>query len=108
MLDIDSSATTVNRHQRTRRCAFTAIAVRSSSAVSAGLLLFAGFPPRSLWFLAPLGIGVLVLVVRGRSIRAAFFYGYLSGLAFFLPLLPWVGVLRRCSTIGWRSRRSKR
>lgn len=93
MLDIESSATTVNRHRRTRRRrVFTAIAGRSSCAVSAGVLLYAGFPPRSLWFLAPLGVGVLVLVIRGRSIRAAFFYGYLSGLAFFLPLLPWVGV----------------
>lgn len=93
MLEIDSAATTVNRHRRTRRRrVFTAIAGRSSCAVSAGVLLYAGFPPRSLWFLAPLGVGVLVLVIRGRSIRAAFFYGYLSGLAFFLPLLPWVGV----------------
>ncbi|MBY6413911.1 apolipoprotein N-acyltransferase [Rhodococcus sp. BP-252] len=93
MIDIDSGATTVNRHQRTRRRrTFTASAIRSSCAIAAGLLLFASFPPRSLWFLAPLGIGILVLVVRGRSVRASLFYGYLSGLAFFLPLLPWVGV----------------
>ncbi|MBF6484717.1 apolipoprotein N-acyltransferase [Nocardia otitidiscaviarum] len=67
--------------------------VRSLVAVVAGLLLFASFPPRTLWFLAPVGIAVLTLVVRdsGRA-RAGFGYGMLAGLGFFLPLLPWTGI----------------
>ncbi|GAB2917556.1 apolipoprotein N-acyltransferase [Rhodococcus aerolatus] len=54
--------------------------------------MFAAFPPRSLWFLAPVGVLVLVLVLHGRGVRAGFGYGYLAGLGLFLPLLPWVGV----------------
>lgn len=92
MLDVVSATPAAHDQTRVRRSVFAAVAVRASAAVLAGLMLYASFPPRSLWFLGPVGIGVLVLVVRGRSVRAAFFYGYLSGLAFFLPLLPWVGV----------------
>lgn len=67
-----------------------------AAAVAAGLLLFASFPPRPLWFLAPVGLGLLILVVTGwgtrrRRLRAGFGYGYLAGLGFLLPLLPWVG-----------------
>ncbi|GAB2647664.1 apolipoprotein N-acyltransferase [Prescottella soli] len=65
-------------------------------AVAAGLLLFASFPPRTLWFLAPLGVALLTAVLtdygrRGRTLRAGFGYGYLAGLAFLVALLPWVG-----------------
>ncbi|MGX1810129.1 apolipoprotein N-acyltransferase [Nocardia sp. NPDC055321] len=62
-------------------------------AVLAGLLLFASFPPRTLWFLAPVGIAILTLTVRGNGrLRGGFGYGMLAGLAFFLPLLPWTGI----------------
>ncbi len=53
--------------------------------------MFASFPPRSLWYLAPVGVAVLVLVVHGQTTRAASCFGYLGGLGFFVPLLPWVG-----------------
>ncbi|WP_128643950.1 apolipoprotein N-acyltransferase [Rhodococcus opacus] len=65
---------------------------RCAAATGSGALLFLSFPPRTMWFLAPVGIAVLTLVLRGRSLRAGFGYGYLAGLAFFVPLLPWVGV----------------
>ncbi|MEE2061718.1 apolipoprotein N-acyltransferase [Rhodococcus artemisiae] len=55
-------------------------------------MLYASFPPRTGWWLAPLAIAVLTAVLRGRTVRAGFGYGYLAGLGFFLPLLPWVGV----------------
>ncbi|MFF3223944.1 apolipoprotein N-acyltransferase [Nocardia suismassiliense] len=59
----------------------------------AGLLLFGSFPPRPWWFLAPLGITVLTLTVRGSGrLRGGFGYGLLAGLAFFVPLLPWTGI----------------
>lgn len=62
-------------------------------AVVAGLVLFAGFPPRPLWFLAPVGIAIAVGVLAdGRSLRGGFGYGVLIGLGFFVPLLPWIGV----------------
>ncbi|WWW23885.1 apolipoprotein N-acyltransferase [Nocardia vulneris] len=66
---------------------------RSVGAICAGLLIFGSFPPRPWWFLAPLGIAVLTLVVRGSGrLRAGFGYGFLAGLAFFVPLLPWTGI----------------
>lgn len=64
---------------------------RGCGALAAGLAMFASFPPCSKWFLAPLGVMLLVLVVRGRSGWGACLWGYLGGLGFFVPLLPWVG-----------------
>ncbi|MEU2037253.1 apolipoprotein N-acyltransferase [Nocardia niwae] len=69
------------------------VAARSAAAIFAGLLLFGSFPPRPWWFLAPLGIAILTLTVRGGGrLRAGFGYGFLAGLAFFVPLLPWTGI----------------
>lgn len=69
------------------------VVVRSVAAVFAGVLLFGSFPPRPWWFLAPAGIALLTLVVRsGPRLRAGFGYGFLAGLGFFLPLLPWTGI----------------
>ncbi|MCA1008378.1 apolipoprotein N-acyltransferase [Rhodococcus hoagii] len=81
---------------RPDRTALTAIARDSVLAVVSGLLLFASFPPRPLWFLAPVGIALLTAVLtdygRGRrKLRAGFGYGYLAGLGFLVPLLPWIG-----------------
>lgn len=73
------------------------VLARSGIAAAAGFLIFAGFPPRPLWFLAPLGIALLTLVLTdfgrgGLRLRAGFGYGYLAGLGFLVPLLPWIGV----------------
>lgn len=69
-----------------------AVLVRCIVAVTGGVLLYASFPPRPLWFLAPVGAAVIAAVLRGRGVRAGFAYGYLAGLGFLVPLLPWVGV----------------
>ncbi|MFC9898431.1 apolipoprotein N-acyltransferase [Nocardia sp. NPDC127579] len=69
------------------------VASRVVGAVVAGALLFGSFPPRPFWFLAPFGIALLTLVVRGSGrLRGGFGYGVLAGLGFFLPLLPWTGI----------------
>ncbi|MCW3472339.1 apolipoprotein N-acyltransferase [Rhodococcus pyridinivorans] len=70
------------------------VALRALLAVVAGVLLFASFPPRPLWFLAPVGIALLVGVSTAVPMRrrAGFGYGYLAGLGFLVPLLPWIGV----------------
>lgn len=66
---------------------------RIGAAVVAGLLLFVSFPPRTCWYLAPVGIAILTLVVRdARRLRGGFGYGLLAGLGFFVPLLPWTGI----------------
>lgn len=67
------------------------VIVRIVAAAGSGGILYLSFPPRQLWFLAPVAVAVLVVTLRGRSIRAAAAYGYLAGLGFFVPLLPWVG-----------------
>lgn len=64
---------------------------RLASAAGAGLVLYAGTPPRELWWLAPLVFAVLWVVLHGRSTRAGFGYGFIFGLGFFVPLLSWVG-----------------
>lgn len=70
---------------------------RSVYAAAGGFLIFVGFPPRPLWFLAPIGIALLTCVLTnfgrgGLRLRAGFGYGYLAGLGFLVPLLPWIGV----------------
>jgi apolipoprotein N-acyltransferase len=68
------------------------VTTRLVGAVGAGALLWLSFPPRHLWFLAPVGVALLVVVLRGRGVRAGFAYGYAAGLGYLLPLLPWVGI----------------
>jgi apolipoprotein N-acyltransferase len=61
------------------------------TAVGAGLLLYAGAPPRELWWLAPVAFAGLWAVLQGRSARAGAGYSLAFGLGFFLPLLSWTG-----------------
>lgn len=64
--------------------------LRLLGALAAGALLYASFPPRTLWWLAPPAFAVLGLVLRGRRVGAGFGYGLLFGLGFFLPLIYWL------------------
>jgi apolipoprotein N-acyltransferase len=66
---------------------------RVGAAAGAGLLLYAGAPPRELWWLALVALAVLWAALYGRAPRAGFGYGLLFGLGFFVPLLSWVGEL---------------
>ncbi|MBW0093783.1 apolipoprotein N-acyltransferase [Pseudonocardia sp. KRD-184] len=62
-----------------------------AAAAAAGGLLYLSFPPRPLWWLAPLGFAVLGVVLAGRRARAGLGYGLLAGLGLFVPLLSWTG-----------------
>ncbi|HSK58089.1 MAG TPA: apolipoprotein N-acyltransferase [Actinomycetospora sp.] len=62
-----------------------------AGAVVAGLALYVAFPPLGAWWAAPLGIALLVAVVDGRRVRAAFGLGLVVGVAYQLPLLHWTG-----------------
>lgn len=64
---------------------------RLVAAAASGLLLYATFPPIDLWILAPVAIALLLRAVRGQGARAGAGYGFVAGLTFFVPLLPWVG-----------------
>ncbi|RDG35101.1 apolipoprotein N-acyltransferase [Streptomyces corynorhini] len=65
--------------------------VRPAGAVLSGVLLYASFPPRTLWWLALPGFALFAWSVYGRRLRAGFGLGYLAGLGFLLPLLFWTG-----------------
>ncbi|MCW2917972.1 MAG: apolipoprotein N-acyltransferase [Actinomycetia bacterium] len=75
---------------------------RTAAAVAAGLLMFLAFPPNLLsdaagstgiWPLAPVGVAVFTLAVRGVRARTGAWLGLLTGLSFFLVLLDWVRVI---------------
>ncbi|MFJ1747532.1 apolipoprotein N-acyltransferase [Streptomyces sp. NPDC088116] len=65
--------------------------VRPGGAALSGLLLYASFPPRTLWWLALPGFALLAWSLYGRRPRAGLGLGYLAGLGFLLPLLFWTG-----------------
>jgi apolipoprotein N-acyltransferase len=76
------------------------VAARAGAAIAAGLLMFLAFPPtlwhksaNGIWPLAPIGVAVFTLTVRGVRGRRGAWLGLLTGLAFFLPLLDWVRVI---------------
>lgn len=66
-----------------------------AASVVAGMLLRAGFPPLNWWWAAIIAFALLawVLIRRETTVGGGFGYGLLCGLAFYLPLLPWVGGL---------------
>lgn len=66
-----------------------------AASVAGGMLLRSSFPPLNWWWAAILAVALLgwVLVRRDTTIAGGFGYGLLFGLAFYLPLLPWVGGL---------------
>ncbi|MFI5757241.1 apolipoprotein N-acyltransferase [Streptomyces sp. NPDC051569] len=64
---------------------------RPGAAALSGLLLYASFPPRTLWWLALPGFALLAWSLYGRRARAGLGLGYLAGLGFLLPLLVWTG-----------------
>ncbi|MEU6660214.1 apolipoprotein N-acyltransferase [Streptomyces sp. NPDC046821] len=65
---------------------------RAAAAALSGVLLYVSFPPRELWWLAPLALALFGGAVYGRRLRAGFGLGFVMGLGYFLPLLSWTGV----------------
>lgn len=73
---------------------------RVAGAIAGGLLLFLAFPPLGLWFLAPFGVALAVLSVRGARPRRAAWLGLLTGLALLLPGLHWVSPIGMDAWLG--------
>jgi len=65
--------------------------LRFCGAVAGGLLLYLGFPPRTVWWSALPAFALLTVVVHGRRARAGGGWGFVFGLGFLLPLLAWTG-----------------
>ena len=61
---------------------------RATAAGGGGVLLYTGFAPRTLWWLAPIGFAVLGWVLHGRCARAGLGYGFLFGLGFAITPTP--------------------
>jgi apolipoprotein N-acyltransferase len=66
-----------------------------SVAIVGGLLLCLGFPPFGWWYLAIVAFASLAwtLTRETTTLAGGFGYGFLFGLAFYLPLLPWISGL---------------
>lgn len=66
-----------------------------SVSIVGGLALCLSFPPFGWWFLAFFAFGGLawVLLRETTTLAGGFGYGFLFGLVFYLPLLPWISGL---------------
>jgi apolipoprotein N-acyltransferase len=64
-------------------------------AIVAGLALCMSFPPVGWWYLAIAAFATLawLLMRESTTLAGGFGYGFLFGLAFYLPLLPWISGL---------------
>lgn len=67
-------------------------AVRLAAAVAAGILVCVSFPPFGWWFASIVAFALLAWVLSHPATTKAggFGYGFLFGLAFYVPLLPWI------------------
>lgn len=79
--------------------AWRVLLLRVVAATAAGALLYLSAPPRTLWWLAPIGFAILGAVLYGRRARAAFGYTVCAGLGYLVPLLAWTGEF--VGPIGW-------
>ncbi len=63
--------------------------------VAAGLLMYASFPPSNWWWAAIVAVALLAWVLTHRATTpvGGLGYGFLFGLAFYVPLFPWIGNL---------------
>lgn len=72
---------------------WTPFLVRAALAVVAGVAMWSAFPPRNWWFMAVISMGLLFLALSGLiRARVGALVGFIYGLAFYIPLLPWIGV----------------
>ncbi len=69
--------------------------LRLGVSVLAGLLLCASFPPTGWWWSAVPAIALIswVLTHPGTTPVGGLGYGFLFGMAFYLPLIPWISGL---------------
>jgi apolipoprotein N-acyltransferase len=61
--------------------------------VAAGLLMWPAFPPIGMWPLAPIGLAVFILAVRGLRGRTAAWLGFVCGAVFFLTTLDGIAAI---------------
>jgi apolipoprotein N-acyltransferase len=59
-------------------------------AAGAGAILDGGFPDRSWWLLAPVGVVLMLLALLGRSAWTGLLVGAVAGLSFWLIHISWL------------------
>jgi apolipoprotein N-acyltransferase len=59
-------------------------------AAGAGAVLDAGFPDRNWWFLAPVGVALMLVALLGRSLGTGLLVGLVAGLSFWLIHIYWI------------------
>lgn len=92
----DDSAPGLAAHLRTRTWqVLSPRLIRLSASIAGGLALCLAFPPFGWWFLALPAVALLawVLLEPATTRRGGLGYGVVFGLAFYLPLLPWISGL---------------
>ena len=65
---------------------------KSARAIASGLLLFAAFPPFTLWPAVFLGAALLFFLLADEKLSRRFLLALLAGGAFFAPLLHWSSI----------------
>ncbi|WP_293237628.1 apolipoprotein N-acyltransferase [Mycolicibacterium sp.] len=77
------------------RTALVPRAVRIAASIAAGLLVCVSFPPFNWWPSTFVAFALLAWVLTHPSTTkwGGFGYGFLFGLAFYVPLLPWISGL---------------
>jgi apolipoprotein N-acyltransferase len=90
----DSAEAEPSRGERFRQAVVRRLP-RMALAVVGGLLLCVSFPPFGWWYTAIAAFTLLAWVLTRKSTKlvGGLGYGFLFGLAFYVPLLPWTGQL---------------
>lgn len=66
--------------------------LRLAAAIAAGMLLCASFPPFGWWYLSFVAFASMAWVLTSEATTrvGGLGYGFLFGMAFYVPLLPWI------------------
>ncbi len=70
-----------------------AVKARLVASALSGVLLDLAFPPHDLWWLAPIAVGLLTNVLRGRTLKQGALLGWVHGVAFYGVMLVWTGTI---------------
>src|SRR5262249_13103570 len=62
-------------------------------AIAAGGALLVSFPRPGLWWLAPIGVALIMVAVHRRTFWGGFRMAGVTGLVFFVPLLWWTHIV---------------
>lgn len=76
--------------RRARRRNWRAWSARLLLTVASGYVFYLSFAPRPLWWLAPLAFAGFGFALRGRRFWGGLGYGFVFGIALYLPLLTWL------------------